>query len=110
MPIYTVMKTLHPACNFIGSAVAANDIHGLEDIEEAFVKLVKNSCQKLNETNNKGKMLVPNPASPTAQVVYASLPPSAASNQSAAATDIGNPGQPPPNCPAVHVPAGRQLG
>ena len=56
------MSTLRPACDLIVSAVAANDMHRLEDIEEAVVELVKDSCQKWNDTNNKGKMVVPNPA------------------------------------------------
>jgi len=45
LPIYTGMRTLRPAWNVIVSAVAANDMHRLEEIEEAVVELVKNSCQ-----------------------------------------------------------------
>ena len=48
LPIYTGMRTLHPACDHIVSAVAANDMHHLVDIEEAVVELVKHSCRKLN--------------------------------------------------------------
>jgi len=58
------MRTLRPACDLIVSAVAANDIHRLEEITEAVVELVKDSCRKLNVTNNKGKMVVPNHAIP----------------------------------------------
>ena len=35
LPIYPRMRTLRPACNLIVSAVAANDMHRLEEIEEA---------------------------------------------------------------------------
>jgi len=56
MPICKGMRTLRPACDLIVSAVAANEMHPLEDIEEAVVELVKDSCQNLNDTNNKGKM------------------------------------------------------
>jgi len=92
------------------SAVAANDMHRLEDIEEVVVELVKDSCWKLNDTNNKGKIVVPNPAIPPRQVVvHASLLPPGASNQWGAATTIGNPDQLPPNPPPAQVPAGGQL-
>jgi len=64
LPRCTGMRTLRPACDLIVSAVAANNMHRLEDIEEAFVPLVKDSCRKLNDTNNKDKMGVPNPAIP----------------------------------------------
>jgi len=37
------MRTLRPACDLIVSALAANDMHCLEDIEEAVVELVKDS-------------------------------------------------------------------
>jgi len=110
LPICTGMRTLRPACDLIVSAVAANDMHRLEDIEEAVVELVKDSCRKLNDTNNKGKMVVPNPAIPPGRVVvHASLLPPGAPNQWGATTTIGNPGQLPPNPPPAHVPAGGQL-
>jgi len=111
MPIYTAMRTLRLACDPIVSAVGANDMHRLKEIEEAVVELVKDSCRKLNDTNTKGKMVVPNPAIPPAQVaVHASLLPPGAPNEWGAATTIGNPGQLPPNPPPPHVPAGGQLG
>jgi len=104
------MRTLRPACDLIVSAVAADDMHHLEDIEEAVAELVKDSCRKLNDTNNRGKMVVPNPAIPPRQVVvHASLIPPGAPNQWGAATTIGNRGQLPPNPPPAHVPTGRQL-
>ena len=82
LPICTCMRTLSPACNLIVSAVAANDMHRLEDIEEAVVELVKDSCRKLNDTNTKGTMVVPNPAILPGQViVHASLLPPGAPNQ-----------------------------
>jgi len=110
LPIYTGMRTLCPACDLIVSAVAANNMHRLEDIEEAVVELVKDSCQKLNDKNNKGKMVVPNPAIPPGQdVVHASLRPPGAPNQWGAATTIRNPCQLPPNPPPAHVPACGQL-
>jgi len=105
------MRTLCPACDLIVSAVAANDMHRLEDIEKAVVELVKDSCRKLNDTNNKGEMVVPNPAIPPGQVVvHASLLSPRAPNQWGAATIIGNPGQLPPNPPPAPVAAGGQLG
>jgi len=111
LPICKGMRTLRPACDLILSAVAANDMHRLEDIEEAVVELVKDSCRKLNDTNNKGKMVVPNPAIPPGQVVvHALLVPPVAPNQWGAATTIGNPGQLPPNPRPAHIPAGGQLG
>ena len=111
LPIYTCLRTLRPACDVIVSAGSVNDMQGLEDIEEGVVELVKDSCRKLNDTNNKGKMVVPNPAIPPGQVVvHASLLPPGAPNQWGAATTIGNPGQLPPNPPPAHVPAGGQLG
>jgi len=64
LAIYTGMRTLGPAWDLIVSAVAAIDIHRREDIEEAVVELVKDSCQRWNNTNNKGKMVVANPAIP----------------------------------------------
>jgi len=73
LPLCTGMRTLCPACDLIVSAVAANDMHLLEDIEEAVVELVRESCRKLNDTNNKGKMVVPNPAIPPGQVVVHAL-------------------------------------
>jgi len=109
LPRCTGMRTWRPACDLIVSIVAANDIHRLEDIEEAVVELVKDSCRKLNHTNNKGKMVVPNPPIPPGQVVvHASFLPAGAPNQWGAATTIGNPGQLPPNPPSAHVPAGGQ--
>ena len=82
LPIYTGMRTLRPASNYIMSAVAANDMQRLEDIEEAGVSLVKDSCWKLNNTKNQGNIRVPNPLIPTAQVVVvASLLPPGAPNQ-----------------------------
>jgi len=111
LPICTAMRTLRPACNLIISAVAANDMYHLEDIEEAVVELVKDSCRKLNDINNKGKMVVPNLAIPPGQVVvHAWLLRPGAPNQWGAATTIGNPGQLPANPPSAHVPAGGQLG
>jgi len=110
LPICTGMRTLRPACDLIVSAVAANDMHRLDDIEEAVVELGKDSCRKLNHTNNKGKMVVPNPAIPPGQVVvHASLLPPGATNQWGAATTIANPGQLRPNPPPAHVTAGGQL-
>jgi len=92
-------------------AVAANDMHHPEDIEETVVELVKDSCRKLNDTNNKGKMGVPNAAIPPGQVVlHASLLPPGAPNPWGAETTIGSPGQLPPNPPPAHLPAGGQLG
>jgi len=111
LPIYTGSRTLCPACDLIVSAVAANHMHRLEDIAEAVMELVKDSCRKLNDTNNKGKMVVPNPAIPPGQVVvHASLLLPGAPNQWRAATTIGNPGQLPADHPPAHVPARGQLG
>ena len=44
LPIYTGMRTLRPPCNYIVSVVAANDMQRVENIEEAVVELVKDSC------------------------------------------------------------------
>jgi len=111
LPIRTGMRTLHPACDLIVSTVAANDMHHLEDIEETVMELVKDSCRKLNDTNNKGKIGVPNAAIPHGQVVvHASLLRPGAPNQWGAETTRGNPGQFPPNPPPAHLPAGGQLG
>ena len=41
LPIDTGMRTLRPACDLIVSAVAPNDMHRLEDINEEVVELVK---------------------------------------------------------------------
>jgi len=41
LPVCTGMRTLRPACHLIVSAVAANNMHHREDIEEAVVELVK---------------------------------------------------------------------
>jgi len=91
LPIYTGMRSLCPACDLIVFAVAANNMHGLEDIEKEVVELVKDSCRKLNDTNNKGKMVVPNATIPPEQVVvHLSLLPPGAPNQWGAATTIGN--------------------
>jgi len=110
LPIYTGMRTLCPACDLIVSAVAANDMHRLEDIEVVVVELVKDSCWKLNDIKNKGKMVVANPGiAPAYVVVHASLLPPGAPNQWGAATPIGNPGHIPPNPPPAHVLVGRQL-
>jgi len=111
LPICTDMRTLRPACDLIVSAVGANDMHRPEDIEEALVELFKDSCRKLNHTNNKGKMVGPNPAIPRGQVVVHRwlLPPGAA-NRWGAATTIRNPGELPPNTPPAHIPAGGHLG
>ena len=64
LPILTGMRILRPAGDLIISAVAANNIDRVEDIEKAVVEPAKDSCWKLNDTNNKGIMLVPNPAIP----------------------------------------------
>jgi len=69
LTIYTGMRTLCPAGDLVVCAVAANDKHRLGEIEQAVVELVKNSCRKLNDRNNKGKMVVANPAIPPGQVV-----------------------------------------
>jgi len=111
VPIYTGMMTLRPACDLLVSTVAANDMHRLKDIEKAVVELVKDSCLKLNDTNNKGKIVVPNPAIlPRQVVVHAPLLPPGAPNQWGAATTIGNPGELPPSPPPAHVREGGQLG
>ena len=86
-------------------------MHRLQDIEEAVVELVKNNCRKVNDTNNKGKMVVANPSIPPGQViVQALLLQAGAPKQCGAATSIGNAGQLPPNPPPPQVPAGGQLG
>jgi len=86
-------------------------MHRLEDIEKAVVELVKDNCRKLNDTNHKGKMVVPNPAIPPEQVVvHASLLPPGATNQQGSVMTIGNPGKLPPNPPPAQVPGGGQLG
>ena len=111
LPICTGIRTLRPACDLIVSAVADNDMHRLEDIKEGVVELVKDSCRKLNDTNTKGKMVVPNPTIPPGQVVvHAWFLPPGAPNQRGAATTMGNPGQLPPNRPPAHGPAGGQRG
>ena len=110
LPIFTSMRTLRPACDPFVSAVAANDMHCLEDLEEAVVDLVTDSWRKFNDTNNKGKMVVPNHTIPPGQViVHTSLLPPGSTNQWKAATNIGNPGQLSLNPPPAHVPAGGQL-
>jgi len=82
-------------------------MHHLEDIEEPVVELVKDSCRKLNDTNNQGKMLLASSAIPSGLVVvHTSLQPPVAPNQWWAATTIGNPGQLPPNPPPADIPAG----
>jgi len=111
LPIYTGMRILRPACDLIISAVAANHMDRVEDIEKAVVGPAKDSCWKLNDTNNKGVMVVPNPTIPLGQVVvHAWLVPAGAPNQWGAATTIGNPGQLPPNPPPAQVTAGGQRG
>ena len=111
LPIYTGRRTLCPACDLIISAVAAHHMHRVEDIAEAVLELVKDSCRMLNDTNNKGKMVGPIPAIPPGYVVvHPSLLVPGAPNQWRAATTIGNPAQLPPNPPPAHVPAGGQLG
>jgi hypothetical protein len=110
LPIYTGMRTLRPACDYIVSAVAANNLQPIVDIQEVVVELVKDSCRKLNDTRNKGRMIVPNPAIPPAQVaVHESLIPPGAPNQWGAARTIHNPGQPPENVPPGNLPAGQPL-
>ena len=70
------------ACDLIVSQVAANDMHCLEDIVEAVVELVKDSGRKLNDTNNKGNMVVPNPTIPPGQVfIHAWLLPPGGPNE-----------------------------
>ena len=104
LPIYTCLRTLPPACDVIVSAGSVNHMHGLEDIEQGVVELVKESCRKLNDTNNKDKMVVQNPAiHPGQVVVHALLLPPRAPNLWVAATTIGNPGQLPPNPPPANV-------
>jgi len=111
LPIYTGMRTLSPACNLIVSAVEANNMHRLDHIEEAVVEQVKDSCRMLNDTNNNGKIVVPNRTIPPGQgVVDASLLWPGAPNQGEAAITIGNTGQLPPNPPLAHVPRGEQHG
>jgi hypothetical protein len=82
LPIYTGMRTLRPACDYISCALAANNLQRIVDIEEAVVELVKDSYRKLNDMRNKGRMIVPDPSIPPAQVVvHASLLPPRAPNQ-----------------------------
>ena len=105
------MRTLRPACHYIVTAVAANDMHRGADIEKAVLERVKNSCRKLNDTNNKPKMVVPDQAIRPGQVIiHASWLPPGAPNHWGAATAIWKPGQPAPNTPPAYVPAGGQLG
>ena len=111
LPIYTGIRTLRPACDIIVTAVATNHMHCLEDIEKAVMEMVKDSCRKWNDTNNKGKMVVPNPAiSPRQVVVHELLLPPGVLHKRGAGTTIGNPGQLAPNTAPVRVPAGGQLG
>jgi len=105
------MRTLRPACDLIICAVEANNMHRLEDIVGVVVELVKDSCPQLNDINNKGKNVVPNPTIPSGQVsVHASLLPPGAPNQWGAATTIGNPGQLRPNPPPAQIAPGGQRG
>jgi len=90
------MRTLLPPCDLIIFAVAANDMHHLDDIVDTVGEPVKNRGRKLNVTNNKGHMVLPNPAIPPGQVfMHGALVQPGARNEGAAATTIGNPGQPP---------------
>jgi len=110
LPINTGMRIWCPACNLIVSAVAANDMYHVEDIVEAVGKLGKDSCRKLNDTNNQSKIVVPNPLIPPGQVVvHLLLLPPGAPNQCGAASTIGNPGELPPNAPTAHLREGGQL-
>ena len=110
LPIYIGIRNLGPTCDYIVWAVAANYMQRLANVAKAVVQPVKDSCLKLNNTNNKGNMRVPNPLIPLAHVVVMeSLLPPRVLNEWGTATTIHNPGQLPQNVPPVNLPAGQPL-
>ena len=104
--IYMGMRTLLPACNRLVTAVAANDLAGITDIEEALVNLINDCCVKLRNTKNNKNGALPNPGLAPAQVaVNATLLPPGAPVLWGLATVIPNPGQLPQNPPVAIIPA-----
>ena len=66
------MRTLHPACNRLVTAAAANDLTSMEDIDEAVVQLVKDCGLKLRtifRNHTKGAPLVGQQGVSCAQII-----------------------------------------
>jgi len=89
-------RQLRPACDELTTASAANDIHGMQEVDEAVVQLVKDSGKKLtNRIHLKNKPFPQVPGVPPAQVIVpnillsANAPPG---SQSGLATAVQNAG------------------
>jgi len=55
LQIVTVFRQLRPACDELASTSAANDIPGMQEVDEAVVQLVKDCGKKLTNTINLKK-------------------------------------------------------
>jgi len=65
---------LRPACDELATASAANDIPGMQEVDEAVVQLVKDCGKKLTNTINlKNKPFLQVPGVPPAQVIVPNL-------------------------------------
>jgi len=98
---------LRPACYELATASAANDIPGMQEVDEAVVQLVKYCGKKLTNTINlKNKPFAQVPGVPPAQVIVpnilirANAPPG---SQWGLATAVQNAGAVAPNAPTANA-------
>jgi len=113
LQIVAGFRQLRPAFDEHATASAANDIPGMQDVDEAVVQLVKDCGKKLTNTINlKNKPFPQGPGVPPAQVIVpnillpANAPPG---SQWGLATAVQNAGTGAPNAPTANAPEPAQF-
>jgi len=112
LQIVTGCRQLRPTCDELTIASAANDIPGMQEVDEAVVQLVKDCGKKLTNTINlKNKPFPQVPGVPPAQGIIpnilhpANAPPG---SQWGLATAVQNSGADAPNPPTANAPGAAQ--
>jgi len=113
LQIVTGFRQLRPACDELATASAANDIPGMQEVDETVVQLVKDYGKKLTNTINlKNKPFPQVPGVLPAQVIVpnillpANAPPG---SQCGLATAVQNAGAGAPNAPTTNAPGQAQF-
>jgi len=113
LQIVAGFRQLRPACDELATASAANDIPGMEEVDEVVVQLVKNYGKKLTNTinlNNKIFRQVPGVLPVQVIVPNILLPANAPpGSQWPLATAVQNAGAGAPNAPTVNAPGPAQF-
>jgi len=113
LQIVAGFRQLRAACDELATASAANDIPGIQEVDEAVVQLVKDCGKKLTNTINlKNKTFPQVPGVPPAQVIVpnillpANAPPG---SQWGLAIAVQNAGAGAPNAPTANAPGPAQF-